>query len=617
MSFRNCLAVRLSGLAAVAFLFTSLCAGAAWKPAESPLTTPWTSKVSPSNAWPEYPRPQLVRPKWTNLNGLWEYAIQPKDAARPAKFEGQILVPYPIESALSGVKRALTPDQKLWYRRTVHAVKPKTGRLLVHFDAVDWRTEVFVNGKPVGTHEGGYDPFTFDVTDALKPGGKEQEMVVAVWDPTDTEVHPRGKQVLNPSGIFYTAVSGIWQTVWLEPVPDAHIDDLTLIPDLDGKRLRLTVHSSVPGEFSAVARLRGKTVGHITGATNTEVALPVEGVEAWSPATPVLYDLEVKLKSGDAAQSYFGMRKVEMRKDSEGIERIFLNNQASFLIGPLDQGWWPDGLYTAPTDEASRYDIEMLKKLGYNMCRKHVKVEPARWYYWCDKLGLMVWQDMPSAMSKSHPTSVKRGGTEDVEFTAAESTDFETELLAMIHHLKNAPSIIAWVPFNEGWGQHATNDVLHKVKALDPSRLVDGPSGWEDRGYGDMKDMHNYPGPSMFPAMPDRISVLGEFGGLGWPVEEHLWWNKRNWGYKTFTDQAGLEAAYEEIVGKLEPLIRQGLSAAVYTQTTDVEGEINGLMTYDRKLVKFDAARLSALHARLIGLQKNGQRKNAATAATR
>jgi beta-galactosidase/beta-glucuronidase len=595
----------MKALRTLAFL-PALVLAADWKPADSPLTTQWTAKVAPSNAWREYPRPQLQRPNWTNLNGLWDYAIQPKEAPRPEKYDGQILVPYPVESALSGVKRPLTPAQRLWYRRTFNVPLAKGSRMLLHFGAVDWRTEVWVNGTSVGKHEGGYDPFTFDVTDVLKAGTPAvpatQEILIAVWDPTDTEVHPRGKQVLDPSSIWYTAVSGIWQTVWLEPVPAAHIDELTMIPDIDGKLLRLTVRGGGPEAFTAVAKLHGKDVGHIAGAMNSEVSLPLTAMELWSTESPTLYDLDVKLKSGDTVTSYFGMRKVEVRKDAAGVERIFLNNSPKFMIGPLDQGWWPDGLYTAPTDEASRYDIEMLKKMGFNMCRKHVKVEPERWYYWCDKLGLMVWQDMPSAMSKSHPTQVKHDSPVDAEFSAQEDASFRSELRAMIRHLESFPSIIAWVPFNEGWGQHQTNDILRMVKQADPSRLVDAPSGWEDRSYGDMKDMHKYPGPDMYAVIPGRASVLGEFGGLGWPVEGHLWWNKRNWGYRSYTDQAGLNAAYEDVVNKLEPLIRDGLSAAIYTQTTDVEGEVNGLMTYDRKVLKYDAAKLAAIHSRLIGL---------------
>jgi beta-galactosidase/beta-glucuronidase len=580
----------------------SLSIAADWKPADNPLTTPWTAKVSASAALPEYPRPQMVRPKWTNLNGLWDYAITGKDSARPARFDGQLLVPYPVESALSGVKRAVTPGQRLWYRRTFAAPHARGSHVLLHFGAVDWRAEVFVNGKPAGTHEGGYDPFTFDITGELKSGPAPQELTVAVWDPTDTGLNPRGKQVLNPNGIWYTAVTGIWQTVWLETVPAAFISELAMTPDLDGRRLQLTVRSSANSRFSATARLRGKVVGRVAGRTNQQVSLPLQEIAPWSPDSPALYDFDIALEGGDGVHSYFGMRKVEMRKDAAGFNRVFLNNKPLFLIGPLDQGWWPDGLYTAPTDEALRSDIETLKELGFNMCRKHVKVEPARWYYWCDKLGFLVWQDMPSAMTRTPPSGVRKGAAADVQFPAEAAASWERELRALIHNLANTPSVIVWVPFNEGWGQHSTNDVLRLVKSLDPSRLVDGPSGWEDRGFGDFKDMHEYPGPNMFPVMPGRISVLGEFGGLGLPVEGHLWWNKRNWGYRSFQDRAALQAGYEALIEKLEPLVKQGLAAAVYTQTSDVEGEVNGLMTYDRRVVKFDRAKLAELHHRLIGM---------------
>ena len=581
-----------------ALLATALFA-ADWKPAEGPLTTPWTASVRPERPLPEHPRPQLTRAKWTNLNGLWDYAIRSKDDAQPAQFDGRILVPFAVESALSGVKKPLTPDQRLWYRRTFSYTPAKNARLLLHFGAVDWRAEVSVNGKPVGTHEGGYDPFTFDVTGALKPGA-EQELVVVVSDPTDTALIPRGKQVLNPNGIWYTAVSGIWQTVWIEPVPVRHVTGLSMIPDPDGKRLRLTVQASGAGEFTAIARYRGAVAGRIAGATGKEVSLPVGDPHLWDPDHPELYDLDIALKGGDAVKSYFAMRTVETRPDAAGHLRVFLNHKPLFLIGPLDQGWWPDGLYTAPTDDALRFDIEALKKMGFNMARKHVKVEPARWYYWCDKLGFLVWQDMPSAMTRTPPTSVRKGAAADAVFPPGQAAAWEHELKAIIHSLINEPCIIVWVPFNEGWGQHSTNDVLQMVKALDPTRLVDAPSGWEDRGWGDFKDMHEYPGPNMFPVMKDRVSVLGEFGGLGLPLPGHLWWDKRNWGYRTFEDQAKLQAGYEGLMEKLASLVQQGLAAAVYTQTTDVEGEVNGLMTYDRKVMKFDAAKLAELHRKLI-----------------
>lgn len=583
-------------------------AAADWKPVDGPLTTPWTTQVSPTNVLPNYPRPQLTRNAWTNLNGLWDYAITAKEAAHPNKFEGTILVPFPIESALSGVKQTVSPAQRLWYRRTFSAPGLNGKRLLLHFGAVDWQTQVLVNGVKVGEHQGGYDPFTFDITAALKPGVAAQELIVAVWDPSDTGLQPRGKQVLNPKGIWYTSVTGIWQTVWLEPVPPAHIDSVSLIPDVDGHKLRLLVRASQPGTFTATATLRGKPAGQVTGNTGTETSLPLSDLSLWSPDSPALYDLDIKLQSGDSVKSYFGMRKIELRKDAAGIDRLFLNNHPQFMIGPLDQGWWPDGLYTAPTADAIRFDIETLKKLGYNMLRKHVKVEPASYYYWCDKLGIMIWQDMPSAMIAGGKTSVRAGSPNDAVFPPEDAANFERELRAMVRNLENAPSIVAWVPFNEGWGEHDTVSILKLVKSLDPSRLVDGPSGWEDRGYGDIKDKHQYPGPGMFPEMPGRASVLGEFGGLGFPVEGHLWWtDKRNWGYRTYADLGALGAAYEDLIAKLAPLVKQGLAAAIYTQTSDVESEVNGLMTYDRKILKFNAAKLAPLHRHLTGSATSGR----------
>ena len=591
-------------LIVVALAALRAASGADWKPAENPLTTPWTSLVNPNHPLPEYPRPQMARREWVNLNGLWDYAIVPQQGSTPEKYDGRILVPFAVESALSGVKRALTPEQRLWYRRTFTAPKLNGKRLLLHFGAVDWRAEVWINGKAVGKHEGGYDPFTFDITNELKGKGLE-EIVVAVWDPTDAGPQPRGKQVLNPNSIWYTAVSGIWQTVWLEPVAENYITGLSLTPDLDAKKLRFKVLSQGAGDFTATVKLAGKTIGKISGKLNEPAEIEITDVKPWSPDSPTLYDLDISLTSGDHVSSYFGMRKIEMRKDSAGFNRLFLNGEPLFHIGTLDQGWWPDGLYTAPTDAALRFDVETLKRLGFNMCRKHVKVEPARYYYWCDKLGLMIWQDLPSAMPKGHG-SVKSGSDADVEFTVEEDEIFRRELGALIRNLGSVTSLIAWVPINEGWGQHETNGILKWVKSLDESRLVDGPSGWEDRGYGDMKDRHSYPGPDMFPVMPNRASVLGEFGGLGLPVDGHLWWNKRNWGYRTFADRAALQTAYDDLMEKLAPLVGHGLAAAIYTQTTDVEGEVNGLMTYDRKVLKFDAARMAQQHRRIISIVRSG-----------
>jgi hypothetical protein len=583
----------------LALLAALPCAAADWRPAENTLTTPWTAQVRPDAVLPEYPRPQMVRASWTNLNGLWDYALADKEA-RPTTYNGSILVPFPIESALSGVKRPVSAGQQLWYRRPFNAPELNGGRLLLHFGAVDWRTHVYVNGVAVGEHQGGYDAFTFDITKALKPSGP-QELVVAVWDPADSGLQPRGKQVTTPKGIWYTSVTGIWQTAWMERVPLAYINRLALTPDPDRARLSVRVETFAPEQFTAVARMNGKEVGRVSGVTNVETSIPIAQAKLWSPDSPTLYDLEVSLASGDTVKSYFGMRKIELRKDTAGVNRLFLNGAPLFQIGPLDQGWWPDGLYTAPTDEALRSDIEALKKLGFNMMRKHVKVEPARFYYWCDRLGLMVWQDMPSATTGDPLTKIPRNSAADGVLDPVSAAEFERELRSMMRNLGNAPSIVAWVPFNEGWGQHDTNEILDMVRRLDPSRLVDGPSGWEDRGYGDMKDMHAYPGPDMFSVVEGRASVLGEFGGLGFPVPDHLWWtDKRNWGYRTLPTQDALRAAYEDLIAKLMPLAAKGLAAAIYTQTTDVEGEVNGLMTYDRRVMKFDAAKLAELHRKLI-----------------
>ena len=572
---------------------------AQWKPVEGQLMTRWAKDVSPGNVWPEYPRPQMTRDQWQNLNGLWDYAITPSTAdSRPAAWEGQILVPFAIESALSGVKKAVQPDQTLWYRRTFPASGNLDGqRLLLHFNAVDWECTVFVNGTFCGRHQGGYDPFYFDITGALVPQG-DQELVVAVWDPSDKGYQPRGKQILEPQGIWYTAVTGIWQSVWLEPVPRAHIRNLALTPDIDKGVLRLsaTVDGAAPGdEIVAVALDGAAPVAGSAGQPGAPFEIPIENAKLWSPDSPFLYNLTVSLTRGgqtlDEVQSYFGMRKIAVAKDDRGINRLFLNNQVLFQLGPLDQGWWPDGLYTAPTDEALRYDVETTRAMGFNMARKHVKIEPLRWYYHCDRLGLLVWQDMPSGdayIGHNDP---------DIERTAQSAHNYYRELGELVRDFGNHPSIIMWVPFNEGWGQFQTNEVTAWLKQLDPSRLVNQTSGWADRGGSDVYDKHSYPGPDMFPIQDHRASVLGEFGGLGWPVEGHLWWDKRNWGYRTYQDREALAGHYEQLIRRLRYLIHDGLAAAVYTQTTDVEGEVNGLMTYDRELVKLGVDWLNTVNS--------------------
>jgi hypothetical protein len=611
-------------LTALVLLLLPVAASAAdWKPAPAPLMTKWGKQVTPENAWKDYPRPQLVRPDWLNLNGLWDYAITAKDAAKPEKWDGQILVPFCVESALSGVGKHVTKDQHLWYRRTVEvpaAWRAAPRRILLHFQAVDWEATVFVNGKELVTHKGGSDPFSLDITAALKDG--KGELVVRVWDPTDAGAQPRGKQVSKPGGIWYTPVTGIWQTVWLEPVPDPgpgtmYVKSVRFTPDVDKGEVEVLVELNQPDDrVTAEVIIGGGTLwqpgvaaGSVAAGKPGRIRIPKPRL--WTPDDPHLYPVAVTLsryhpgymmrEHGETVSSYFAMRKISAAKDDRGVMRLMLNNRPLFQIGPLDQGWWPDGLLTPPSDEAMKYDLEVLKKLGMNMLRKHIKVEPARYYYHCDKLGLLVWQDMPSGGMPSRKQFIRPNATEDAVFTDAEKKQFRTELKAMIDHLRFFPCIVVWVPFNEGWGQHDTNDILKWVKEYDPSRLVNGPSGWTDRGHGDMKDLHSYPGPGMFPTMPERVSVLGEFGGLGLPVGGHLWKDQGNWGYRTYKTTEELRDNYRSLMRRLHPLIGRGLSAAVYTQTTDVEVEVNGLLTYDREVLKLDPTETAAWHKMLFG----------------
>jgi chorismate mutase-like protein len=579
-----------------------------WKPAKGPLMTRWAKDVRPDHAHPDYPRPQMVRPDWLNLNGLWDHAIRPRKEGQPEQFDGRLLVPFPVESALSGVMKRVSPEQRLWYRRTFELPRAWTGkRVLLHFGAVDWEAEVWLNGKSLGLHRGGYDPFTMDITTALRNTGP-QELVVAVWDPTDAGSQPHGKQVRNPRGIWYTPTTGIWQTVWLEPVPSQSIQALKIVPDIDAGGVRVVVQTEggpaspdvelIVSSVSAGEDIPAfKQVGAM-GKAGREVLIKVPEPRLWSPDKPWLYELRVRLlangKATDAVLSYFGLRKIALGKDNGGRVRMLLNGKPLFQYGPLDQGFWPDGLYTAPTDEALRYDLEMTKKLGFNMVRKHVKVEPARWYHWCDRLGLLVWQDMPSG-----DVHVARGKGE-IQRTRESAAIFEHELRAVIHSLHNHPSVIVWVPFNEGWGQYDTKRIVAQVKKQDPTRLVIGASGWNDLpGVSDVHDIHAYPGPAAPPPEKDRAIVLGEFGGLGLPVPGHTWQDRKNWGYRTFKTREALTQAYLGLLTRLRFLTGQGLSAAVYTQTTDVEIEVNGLLTYDRAIVKMDEKTVAAANQKL------------------
>ena len=584
------------GLLAVFFAVVAGCssirAGEGWSPASPRLASRWAEDVSPQNAHDEYPRPQMVRDDWKNLNGLWQYSIRPRDNGEPSQFDGRILVPFPVESALSGVKERVGPDNCLWYQRSFDVPSAWRGeRIVLHFEAVDWRTTMWVNGEKVGTHEGGFDAFSFDITDYLKDSGP-QEVIVRVWDPSDAGNQPRGKQVRNPEGIWYTPSTGIWRTAWLEPVPETHIGDLDISTDLAEGTVSVTANCPGADEatVSATALEDGDEVANAEGEPGEALTLSIDDARAWNPENPFLYDLEVTLKRDDdiidSVDSYFGMRDVSLGKGPNGRTRLMLNGKPVFQTGMLDQGFWPAGLYTAPTDEALRYDIEVTKKLGFNMLRKHVKVEPKRWYYWCDKMGVLVWQDMPSGDNE---------GEEARE-------QFQQELHEMVREYDNHPSIITWVPFNEGWGQHDTGRLTDLVRQWDPTRLVNSASGWHDRGTGDMKDIHAYPGPDAPQPEEDRAAVLGEFGGLGLPLEGHTWQDQENWGYEGYENKQALTDAMMEQFEEVRVLAANpGLSASVYTQVSDVETECNGVLTYDREVIKPDVERLRSINRRLRG----------------
>lgn len=592
------------------FTFTfaiCLCAHAQWKPAGDKMKTPWAELVDPANVLPEYPRPLLERQVWLNLNGEWDYAILDKGMAEPAQFDGKILVPFAVESSLSGVQKDVNEKQELWYKRTFTIPASWKGKnVMLNFGAVDWFAEVFVNDIMIGSHKGGYTPFSFDITPFLISNGA-QKLVVRVWDPTNRGFQPRGKQVAEPNSIWYTAVTGIWQTVWLEPVSVNHVTSIKSIPNIDTETVAVTVCTSdcQSSDWVEVTIAdAGKTVASAKGVAGATIRVPVRNPKLWSPETPVLYTMKVTLiragKVIDEVASYTAMRKISTKRDAGGIMRMQLNNKNYFHYGPLDQGWWPDGLYTAPTDEALRYDIVKTKDFGFNMIRKHVKVEPARWYYHCDKEGILVWQDMPSGdMGNQWAPSVYNGGT-DKNRTAESAENFYREWQEIMDLCISNPSVVVWVPFNEGWGQFDTEKVAARTAQYDPSRLVNPASGGNHRDCGDMLDVHNYPGPVMPLFDPKRVNVLGEYGGIGLALEGHLWWDKRNWGYIQFKDKREVTDEYVKYAKELQEMVKRGFSAAVYTQTTDVEGEVNGLMTYDRKEIKLIENEVRAVNQAVI-----------------
>lgn len=579
---------------------------AQWKPVEGRIRTQWSEQVNPDNVLPEYPRPIMERTEWKNLNGLWDYAIIEKGKHAPSVFDGKILVPFAVESSLSGVAKTVGAEKELVYRRSFEVPSSWKGKkVLLHFGAVDWKTDVWVNDVKVGSHAGGFTPFSFDITEALQ--GKNNTLMVKVWDPTDKGYQPRGKQVSRPEGIWYTPVTGIWQTVWLEPVSESYIQDLRITPDIDNSLLSLKalVKDATSKDLVEVKVFDGQQLvaqGKSINGECVQVAMP-ENAKLWSPESPFLYTLKVSLKQGgklvDEVSSYAAMRKYSSKRDANGIVRLELNNKPLFQFGPLDQGWWPDGLYTAPTDEALLYDIQKTKDFGFNMIRKHIKVEPARWYTYCDKLGIIVWQDMPSGDRNPEWQNRKYFEGTEMKRSAESEACYRKEWKEIMDALYSYPCIGTWIPFNEAWGQFKTPEIVEWTKQYDPTRLVNPASGGNHYTCGDMLDLHNYPAPELYLYDAQRATVLGEYGGIGWVVQGHIWEPDRNWGYIQFNSSKEVTDEYVKYAEKLYDLIPRGFSAAVYTQTTDVEVEVNGLMTYDRKVIKLDEKRVREINRKL------------------
>ena len=579
---------------------------AQWKPAGDKIKTSWGEQLDPKNVLPEYPRPIMERNDWKNLNGLWKYAITPKGTPAPAAYQGDILVPFAVESSLSGVGKMINEKEELWYQRTFDIPSAWRGKqILLHFGTVDWKAEVWVNDVKVGEHTGGFTPFYFDITSVLNKGNND--LVVKVWDPSDRGEQPRGKQIANPHGIWYTPVTGIWQTVWLEPVATQYITNLKTTPNIDNNSVKVEVAANTTSADKVEVKVfDGKNLvakGAALNGVPVELAMPANA-KLWSPDSPFLYNMEVTLykdgKAIDQVKSYTAMRKYSIRKGQNGITRLQLNNKDYFQFGPLDQGWWPDGLYTAPTDEALVYDLKKTKDFGYNMVRKHVKVEPARWYTHCDQLGLIVWQDMPNGGPSPQWQARNYFNGREVIRSAASEANYRKEWKEIIDCLYSYPSIAVWVPFNEAWGQFKTPEIVAWTKEYDPSRLVNPASGGNHYTCGDILDLHHYPGPNMFLYDPRRATVLGEYGGIGLVVEGNTWVNdKKNWGYVKFNTSDEVTNEYIKYGKHLLELIQKGFSAAVYTQTTDVEGEINGLMTYDRKVIKMNEAKVREINQQI------------------
>lgn len=568
------------------------------------MLTRWGKGLDKDKVLPEYPRPQMVRGSYINLNGRWEYAITKTDDA-PGKYEGEIIVPFSPEAPLSGVERALQPDETLWYRRKIAERAKDNARLILHFDAVDQEASVYINQRLVCEHLGGYTAFEVDITDYLLADA-DSELTVRVHDGTDTNSYTRGKQRTKRGGIWYTPQSGIWQSVWAEWVPREHIKALRITPFAEEKRVEIEVQSETQGKCAVVYNGR-----EYEGETNTAISVSAENAELWSPENPKLYSFKVKFGE-DEVESYFALRSVGVGKDSAGRPCLTLNGKPYFHSGVLDQGYWPDGLYTAPSDEAMIYDIELMKSMGFNMLRKHIKIEPMRWYYHCDRLGMLVWQDMINGGGAYNPVTITaplftKRHKKDSDYkrfartVAAGREEYYSELTAMITQLYSCPCIAMWVPFNEGWGQFDAAEAVRRIRAIDTTRTIDHASGWHDQGISDVKSLHVYFYPYRFEKdKHGRAVVLSEFGGYKLSVAGHTW-NKVEFGYRGFKTREALYAAYNKLFEReIFPAREQGLAASVYTQLSDVEDEVNGFVTYDREIVKFDAEKLREINKKLI-----------------
>jgi len=589
-----------------------------WEPAGEKIKTSWAEDLQPDEVWDAYPRPLMKRSEWKNLNGLWNYAISSRNQSSPESYDGEILVPYPVESSLSGVKKKVGEENVVWYERSFGIPSKWRGRdILLQFGAVDWKADVWVNDIKVGSHSGGYTPFSFNITPYLN-GSADQTIKVRVWDPTDKGYQPRGKQVSEPGSIWYTAVTGIWQTVRIEPVAENHLTNIVTTPDVDQQKISVDVSTSSKfpsGDYAEVRVKDGEeTISVNRAAVSEEVDVYIDSPKLWSPESPFLYDMEVILYSEgevtDRAESYFALRKISTKRDENGIVRIQLNNEDYFPIGTLDQGYWPDGLYTAPNDKALLSDIKATKQMGFNLIRKHVKVEPARWYMHADREGILVWQDMPSGDNTKdwQPRQYFEGG--ELERSPESGANFKKEWKGVIDLLYSHPSIVTWIPFNEAWGQFKTKEITEWTKQYDPSRLVIPASGGNHFQVGDMLALHNYPEPELYLYDAERPTVQSEFGGIGLNLEGHLWEPARNWGYVKFDSKQGVTDKYREYAEKLKKLIKAGFSGAVYTQITDVEIEVNGLITYDRKEYKVDTEAIREINMEIRNMLESRKGEN-------